>query len=57
MQEAIIYYLTWPVLLYILWKFTDINIRHMNDLERLEAYDKQAAASSGNARGAKDQDS
>ncbi len=44
MEEAIIYYLSWPVLLYILYKFTDINLRHFNDLERLDAYDKQAIA-------------
>jgi len=44
MEEAIIYYLSWPVLLYILYKFTDINLRHFNDLERLAAYDKQAVA-------------
>ncbi len=42
MEEAIIYYLSWPVLLYILYKFTAINLRHFNNLERLDAYDKQA---------------
>lgn len=48
-MEAIIYYLTWPVLIYILWKFIDINIRHMQDLERLDTYDKQASPR-GNAQ-------
>ncbi|ADV45867.1 hypothetical protein [Nitratifractor salsuginis] len=34
--EAIIWYLSWPLLIYITYRFVWLNIRHHQRMERLE---------------------
>ena len=38
--NAIIWYCTWPVLIYISYKFVLINLKHHNKMEKLEEIEK-----------------
>jgi hypothetical protein len=38
--EAIIWYLSWPLLIYVAYRFVWFNIRHHNQMERLEELGK-----------------
>ena len=41
-MEAILWYVSWPVVIYGTWKFVEVNVKHLNDLERLAQYDAKA---------------
>ena len=38
--EAIIWYLSWPVLIYLAYKFVELNIFHHSNMEKLEDLEK-----------------
>lgn len=35
-MEAIIWYASWPVLIYVAWRFVWLNVRHVQRMEKLE---------------------
>jgi hypothetical protein len=39
-MEAIIWYLSWPVIIYGSWKFVMLNIKHFSNMEQLEELEK-----------------
>jgi hypothetical protein len=39
-MESILWYATWPVVIYIAWKFVFININQHAKMEKLEAYEQ-----------------
>jgi|APCry1669189101_1035198.scaffolds.fasta_scaffold00541_3 glycerol-3-phosphate acyltransferase PlsY len=41
-MESLIWYATWPVVIFITWKFVYLNIRHHHNMERLEAFEEEA---------------
>jgi hypothetical protein len=38
-MEAIIWYISWPVVMYLTWQFVRVNVKHLYDLERLAECD------------------
>ena len=40
-MEAIIWYATWPVLIYAAWRFVWLNVRHAQRMEKLETLENQ----------------
>lgn len=41
-MESILWYATWPVVIYLAWKFVDINLNQLHKMERLEAFEAEA---------------
>lgn len=41
-MESILWYATWPVVIYMAWKFVSINVNQHSKMERLEAYEAEA---------------
>ena len=56
--DAILWYLSWPVLIYVAYRFVWLNIQHHGRMERLQkleknygdAHDKEQTASANSAR-------
>ena len=40
-MESIIWYGTWPIVIFIAWKFVYLNIRHFHNMERLEVFEAE----------------
>ncbi|MCJ7766739.1 MAG: hypothetical protein MUP09_12530 [Thiovulaceae bacterium] len=34
--SGMIWYATWPIIIYLSWKFVELNLRHFSKMERLE---------------------
>ncbi len=45
-MEAIIWYASWPVLIFVTWRFVWLNIQHNEKMERLAMYEQIATDSS-----------
>lgn len=41
-MESILWYATWPVVIFLAWKFVTINVNQQLKMERLEAYEAEA---------------
>ena len=41
-MESILWYATWPVVIFLAWKFVAINVNQQLKMERLEAYEAEA---------------
>lgn len=41
-MESILWYMTWPIVIFIAWKFVVINVNQHLKMERLEAYEAKA---------------
>jgi len=38
--SEIIWYITWPVLIYVSLKFVELNLKHLKQMEKLEELEK-----------------
>lgn len=47
--EGILWYATWPVVIYLSLKFVQLNLRHFAKMERLEELEKMLGNSSENS--------
>lgn len=41
-MESILWYATWPVVMFLTWIFVKINVNQQMKMERLEAYEAEA---------------
>ena len=45
-MEALIWYGVWPFVIYIAYKFVDLNLSHFSKMERLEELEKRCGEGS-----------